>query len=119
MYSFGDDKSKLGEFAWFNANAEQVGEMSPLRIGQKKPNPWGLCDMHGNLWEFCRDWYVHKLLGGRDPEVSKVKAEASSRVVRGGGWSSGASGCRSANRSRRPPAYRNHFLGFRVALSSI
>ena len=82
-YSFGDDAGNLGDYAWWggaigdgNAGAERY----PHRVGQKKPNPWGLYDMHGNVWEWCRDAYAKKLPGGTDPLVET----GSDRVFRAG-----------------------------------
>jgi formylglycine-generating enzyme required for sulfatase activity len=86
-FSFGDDEAKLGGYAWSRENAWDAGEEYAHRVGQKKPNPWGLHDMHGNAWEWCRDWYQPKLPGGRDPEMA---TKGSDRVLRGGSWSVGA-----------------------------
>jgi formylglycine-generating enzyme required for sulfatase activity len=118
-FSFGDDESKLGEYAWFIGNAGDAGEhfFHAHRVGQKKPNPWGLHDMHGNACEWCRDWYERgKLPGGRDPEV-KEAPERAWRVVRGGGRGDRADFCRSAHRNGNTPDERNVGIGFRVALS--
>ncbi|MGE5191995.1 MAG: formylglycine-generating enzyme family protein [Deltaproteobacteria bacterium] len=124
-FSFGDDESKLGEYAWFNDNAWKVDEKYAHRVGQKKPNSWGLYDMHGNVWEWCRDWYEpsrrpapkdFKLPGGRDPEVTK---EGFNRALRGGGWDFIARDCRSAARDGLGPLNRNRYVGFRVALSVV
>jgi formylglycine-generating enzyme required for sulfatase activity len=113
-FSFGDDVELLGDYAWFNQNA--WGKTH--RVGERKPNAFGLRDMHGNVWEWCRDGYVADLPGGVDPEGP---AGASDRVVRGGSWSDYRSICRSAKRGAYSPAARNSylFLGFRVARVSV
>jgi formylglycine-generating enzyme required for sulfatase activity len=70
--------------------------------------------MHGNVWEWCRDWYTHTLPGGTDPEVV---SRGSSRVIRGGCWNFDAKFYRSAVRYWKSPDVRDYYLGFRVALS--
>ena len=110
-FSFGDDKSKLGEYAWFDDNTGS--EKYAHKVGLKKPNPWGMHDMHGNAWEWCSDWYG-TLPGGTDPVGPKG---GSDRVNRGGGWWCSPGNCRSANRDDSSPSYRGDFLGFRVARS--
>ncbi len=122
-FSFGADESKLGEYAWFDDNTGKAGESYARQVGQKKPNPWGLHDMHGNVWEWCRDWYAVTRPRGRDPEVTEDgplglgQRLGSCRVLRGGGWSSSAGDCRSANRRWRGPSGRSFDQGFRVSLS--
>ena len=109
-YSFGDDEGKLSEYGWFKGNSD--GKTHP--VGTKKPNPWGLYDMHGNLWEWCQDWYGDYPAGkAADPQGPP---QASFRVFRGGCWNFVARSCRSARRCRGVPSYRNRDLGFRVAL---
>ena len=112
-FSFGNDESQSGEYAWTVDNTVSVGEAYPHRVGQKKPNPWGLHDMHGNVWEWCRDWYSDKPPGGRDPEVTERRAN---RVLRGGGIYRSASDCRSAYRNQHTSDWRLFDLGLRVAL---
>ncbi len=113
-YSFGDDDTNLGDFAWFDKNAYDIGEKFGHMAATKKPNPWGLHDMHGNVYEWCRDAYGGKLPGGKEAFVDSSDA-AADRVYRGGSWYSASVRCRSARRSRRLPANRNYGLGFRPA----
>lgn len=114
-FSFGDDEARLGEYAWYRENTSRVGEKYAHVVGRRKPNPWGLYDMHANVYEWCRDWYADKLAGGSDPAGA---SEGSLRVDRGGGWEDAAKDSRSANRDRSPPDERNNDLGFRVAAVS-
>jgi len=116
-FSFGDDESKLGGYAWFRENAWDAREQYSHRVGQKKPNPWGLHDMHGNTWEWCRDLYQPTLPGGRDPESTRA---GSDRVLRGGSWSVGAAQCRSGYRFKDPSVFVDDgFYGFRVTLRAV
>jgi len=112
-FSFGDDESKLGEYAWFDKNGWDAGEKYAHEVAKKHPNPWGLFDMHGNVWELCSDWYGEKLSGGQDPSGA---SSGSDRVLRGGSWFNGASNCRSAYRGGYSPDDRGSDLGFRVAV---
>jgi sulfatase modifying factor 1 len=114
-YSFGDGAEKLTEYAWFNANSSGRGEPFPHRVGQKKPNPWGLYDMHGNVLEWCRDAYTGTLPGGRNPEVTRGRE----RVLRGGDFDKQDSACHSSARYCEPPELKKLGFGFRVTLSYI
>jgi formylglycine-generating enzyme required for sulfatase activity len=82
------------------------------RVGSYPPNAWGLCDMHGNTFEWCRDWYHPRLPGGTDPDLHDRKA--TSRVRRGGAWTDDGWPCRSAFRLRFEPERRYDHIGFRV-----
>lgn len=111
-YSFGDDTDKLGDYAWYDKNSD--GSTHP--VAKKKPNAWGLYDMHGNAWEWCSDYYAEGYPGpGRDPIGP---SSGSFRVLRGGSWGSDPRLrlCRSADRSGSAPDDRRNILGFRVVL---
>ena len=115
-FSFGDDESQLGEYAWFVTNAMDSREQYAHKVGMKKPNPWGLHDMHGNVFEWCSDWYGGALSGGVDP--AGPKKDSGLRVNRGGSWWLKPGDCRSADRSFGEPfAHDYGRLGFRVARS--
>ncbi len=112
-YCFGKDEGQLPDYAWFDRNAAHAGKMYAPRSGQLKPNPWGLFDIHGGLWEWCRDFYQNTLPGGSDPLVTQASAH---RVRRGGCWLNPDVDCRSAVRGFSSAESRVNWLGFRVAV---
>ena len=99
----------IEQVAWYDGN--RGSKTRP--VGTKKPNAWGLYDMHGNVWEWCADWYDDSLSGGTDPSGPSSGVY---RVVRGGSWRGNAARCRAAVRSWNPPDSRFDPLGFRPAL---
>jgi len=110
-YCFGDDDSQLGQYAWYENDSG--GQTHP--VGQKKPNAWGVYDMHGNVWEWTADWFDGEYYVHSPVDDPPGPATGYYRVVRGGGCRSYAWSCRSANRSWYSPEYRDDPLGFRVA----
>src|SRR5262245_23998009 len=107
-WSFGDDASQLGRYAWYDGNAGR--QTHP--VGQLQPNPWGLYDMHGNVWEWVQDWHGKYT---SDTAVDPTgPSSGSHRVSRGGSWNSDARLCRSANRIYGAPGERHVLVGFRL-----
>ena len=114
-YSFGDDVSELRKYAWYKENTWNVGQEYAHTVGQKLPNPWGLYDVHGNVGEWCSDWYGDYPSGSvADPNGP---SSGSARVDRGASWNYDAGYCRSAFRHGFNPSFRVNHFGFRVALS--
>jgi formylglycine-generating enzyme required for sulfatase activity len=111
-YSFGDSSERLGGYAWYGDNSGS--ETQP--VGGKQPNSWGLHDMHGNVWEWCSDWYDETFYV-RSPKLAPRGASSGNyRVLRGGSWLYYPWGCRSAVRLRYLPACRSCLVGLRVVV---
>ena len=115
VYHFGDDASRLGDYAWFEDNAYDVDEKYAHRVGQKKANAYGLHDMHGNVREWCADQYDSDYYENSPTDDPTGPTTGSNRVHRGGSWSNGPRRCRSADRFTGSPLWRYHRDGFRVA----
>ena len=110
-FSFGNDDNLLSQYAWYSKNADQ--RTHP--VGTRKPNGWGLFDMHGNVAEWCSDWYDPDYLKG--PGDNPVGPPTGTKhVTRGGGWSSSPTSCRSAVRFSREPTFSDSTRGFRVVV---
>jgi formylglycine-generating enzyme required for sulfatase activity len=96
-YSFGDDAAELGEYAWYYDNSDEKYQ----QVGKKKPNPWGLHDMHGNVMEWTADQFVpdyFQRLRGKAANPFVRPQTLYPRTVRGGGWDDDAEQLRSAFR---------------------
>jgi formylglycine-generating enzyme required for sulfatase activity len=108
-YSFGDKAEDLRDHAWFKENSK--GEDPP--VGKKKPNAWGLYDMHGYIWEWCQDsWHPSYAKAPADGRAWEEQ-DAKERVVRGGSWADPAEELRSAYRKRLAADHRSDAVGFR------
>jgi formylglycine-generating enzyme required for sulfatase activity len=112
LWSFGDDERSLQRFAWYDENARQATHA----VGTRKPNAWGLHDMHGNVWEWCADWYSASAYAGGDATDPSGPASGEARVMRGGSYGALGPACRAANRFYTTPDQRLFATGLRVVL---
>ncbi len=111
-WCFGDDEKLLKQYAWYDENSGS--KTHP--VGQKRANEFGLFDMHGNVWEWCADWYGD--YASSNQTDSSGPTTGKSRVLRGGSWYNYSRNCRSAVRVNYSPGYRLVNVGFRVVIGS-
>jgi formylglycine-generating enzyme required for sulfatase activity len=112
-FNFGDKDEDLSEYGWWGGDKGN-SDKKTHPVGQKKPNNFGLYDMHGNVCEWCSDWYdYYPRADARDPQGPEI---GNYRLQRGGCWSFNPRFCRSAARVAVGAAARVHFAGFRVVV---
>lgn len=118
LFSFGndkdDDKDRLADYAWFEKNAWEDDEKFAHIVATRKPNPWGLYDIHGNMWEWCSDrqgdYPTSQVTDPKGPSSGKY------RILRGGSWRSIRAFCSSADRFWNSIDFRGPYYGFRIVL---
>jgi formylglycine-generating enzyme required for sulfatase activity len=114
-YFFGSDEGSLRFFAWYRDNSTYRDQnYGPTAVGRKKPNPFGLYDMHGNIFEWCQDWHGDTYYAQSPTENPMGPEKGELRILRGGSWFAIPLDCRSQYRSRYLPEERNETTGLRV-----
>ena len=109
-YFFGDSPAKLGTYAWYDKNSGG----RPRPVGQKQPNPWGLYDICGNVWQWCNDFYGVDYYGSAPKQDPRGPDSGENKVVRGGAWRFGAESCRSGYRYNENPGYADVCFGYDI-----
>ena len=109
-YCFGNSEAMLKDDAWFKDNASG----RPHPVGLRKPNAWGLYDMHGNVWEWCNDFYKVDYYAESPAKDPRGPQSGDKKVLRGGCWNSSADACRSAYRYSESPAYSDVCFGYDI-----
>jgi formylglycine-generating enzyme required for sulfatase activity len=109
-YFFGDSPAKLGEYAWYDKNAGG----RPQAVGRKLPNPWGLYDICGNVWEWCNDFYKVDYYQQSPHQDPTGPDSGGTKVVRGGAWRFGADSCRCGYRYNESPGYADVCFGYDI-----
>jgi len=114
LYSFGDDPLELDNYGWFNGNA--AGNDPP--VGAKKPNPWGIYDNHGYLWEWCADVWHDDYEGAPSDGSAWIEGgDSNRRVLRSGSWKDDAEKLTSSNRRAADKTMRDDAVGVRCVLA--
>ncbi|HOJ34747.1 MAG TPA: bifunctional serine/threonine-protein kinase/formylglycine-generating enzyme family protein [Candidatus Hydrogenedentes bacterium] len=113
-FCFGDDADKLPTFAWFQKNTRQQLFPYAQPVGQKSPNTWGLFDVHGNVAEWCHDWYSASYYTNQPVEDPQGPLSGVFKVIRGGSWRDFERSCTCFARDKEQPTTRSSAIGFRI-----